>query len=146
MRIPVIAVIDALLVVLFASIGRFNHGESLSPAGVAETSWPFLLALAVGWAFAYVLSAIRGHEPGRAQTFSPGRIFPEGVIIWVSTVAVGMTARGLLTEDGVQVSFVIVTAIVLGIFLLGWRAIAQVVLARRARSAEAVSGPDVPTA
>jgi heme/copper-type cytochrome/quinol oxidase subunit 3 len=137
MRIPVIAVVDALLVVLFATIGRSNHGESLTPAGIIETAWPFLLALAVGWAFAYVLSAIRGHEPGQAQTFSPGRIFPEGVIIWVSTVAVGMTARGLLTEDGVQVSFVIVATIVLGIFLLGWRAIARVVLARRQASARA---------
>ncbi|GAA0996260.1 DUF3054 domain-containing protein [Nocardiopsis tropica] len=131
MRIPVIAAVDAVLVVLFGTIGRFNHGESLSPAGIGETAWPFLLALAVGWAFAYVLSAIRGHEPGQAQTFAPGRVFPEGVIIWVSTVAVGMTARGLLTNDGVQVSFVIVAAIVLAVFLLGWRAIAQVVLSRR---------------
>ncbi|WP_040766601.1 DUF3054 domain-containing protein [Tsukamurella sp. 1534] len=132
MPIPVIAAVDALLVLVFVVLGRSSHAEGLTLAGIAGTAWPFLLACAVGWAFTYVLSAIRGHEPGRAQTFAPGRVFPAGVIIWVATVAVGMTARGLLTQSGVQVSFVIVATIVLAVFLLGWRAVARVVLARRA--------------
>lgn len=132
MRIPVIAVTDVVFVLLFVLIGRINHDEALSPAGFAGTAWPFLLALAVGWAFTYVLAAIRGHEPGRAHTFAPGRVFPAGVIIWIATVAVGMTARGLLTDKGVEVSFVIVATIALGLFLLGWRAVAQAVRGRRA--------------
>lgn len=140
MRIPVIAAVDVVFVLLFVVIGRFNHNEAFSPSGFAETAWPFLLALAVGWAFTYVLAALRGHEPGRAATFAPGRVFPAGVIIWISTVAFGMTARGLLTSKGVEVSFVIVATIALGLFLLGWRTIARVVLSRRAKS------PATPTA
>ncbi|MFD9826024.1 DUF3054 domain-containing protein [Tsukamurella tyrosinosolvens] len=136
MRIPVIAALDVVFVLLFVVIGRFNHDEAFSPAGFAETAWPFLLALAVGWAFTYVLAALRGHEPGRAATFAPGRVFPAGVIIWVSTVAFGMTARGLLTSKGVEVSFVIVATIALGLFLLGWRAVAAAVLSRRAKATE----------
>ncbi|MET9327247.1 DUF3054 domain-containing protein [Tsukamurella sp. NPDC003166] len=134
MRIPAIAVLDVVFVLLFVVIGRFNHDEAFSPAGFAETAWPFLLALAVGWAFTYVLAALRGHEPGRAQTFYPGRVFPAGVIIWISTVAFGMTARGLLTSKGVEVSFVIVATIALGLFLLGWRGVAQLVIARRVKA------------
>ncbi|WP_461166959.1 DUF3054 domain-containing protein [Tsukamurella serpentis] len=130
MRNPVIAVIDAVFVLLFVVIGRFSHAEAFSPTDFAETAWPFLLALAVGWAFTYVLASLRGHEPGRAHTFVPIRVFPAGVIIWISTVAVGMTARGLLTPKGVEVSFVIVASIALALFLLGWRTIAAV-LARR---------------
>ncbi|AUN38927.1 Protein of uncharacterised function (DUF3054) (plasmid) [Tsukamurella tyrosinosolvens] len=139
MRIPVIAALDVVFVLLFVVIGRFNHDEAFSPAGFAETAWPFLLALAVGWAFTYVLAALRGHEPGRAATFAPGRVFPAGVIIWVSTVAFGMTARGLLTSKGVEVSFVIVATIALGLFLLGWRAVAAAVLSRRAKATESAA-------
>lgn len=135
MRIPVIAVLDVVFVLLFVVIGRFNHAEGLNPIGIADTAWPFLLALAVGWALTYVLSAIRGHEPGQAQTFAPGKVFPAGVIIWISTVALGMVARGLLTTSGIRVSFVIVASIALAVFLLGWRAVAQVVLRRRAAAA-----------
>ncbi|WP_248490213.1 DUF3054 domain-containing protein [Tsukamurella sp. PLM1] len=133
MRIPVIAVVDVVFVLLFVTVGRFTHDEPVfAPAGFAETAWPFLLALTVGWAFTYVLAALRGHEPGRAQTFAPGRVFPAGVIIWISTVAVGMTARGLLTPRGVEVPFVIVATVALGLFLLGWRAAARIAVARRA--------------
>ena len=47
MRIPVIAALDVVFVLLFVVIGRFNHNEAFSPSGFAETAWPFLLALAV---------------------------------------------------------------------------------------------------
>jgi hypothetical protein len=37
----------------------------------------------------------------------------------------------ILSSQGVQWSFVIVTTIVLGVFLLGWRALAGLLLRRR---------------
>ncbi len=131
MRIPVIAAVDVVFVLLFVVIGRISHDEVFAPADFAQTLWPFLLALAIGWAFTYVLAALLGHEPGRARTFAAERVFPAGVIIWIATVAVGMTARDLLTDKGVEVSFVVVATIALGVFLIGWRAIAQLVLRRR---------------
>lgn len=109
--------IDAVLVVIFAAIGRASHDEN-PIAGLWTTSWPFLAALAVGW---IVSLAWR----------SPASVLRTGVPVWIITVAGGMLLRAV-SDQGVKVAFIIVATIVLGIFLLGWRAIAGV-LARRVR-------------
>jgi len=107
--------VDAALVLLFVLIGRASHGEGLW--GVLLTWWPFLAGLAVGW----LVSRAWRH---------PLRLVWTGVIVWLVTVVVGMLLR-VASGQGVQLSFVIVTVIVLGVFLLGWRAIALLVHRRR---------------
>jgi len=109
------ASIDAVLVLVFALIGRASHGEGL--LGVLTTWWPFLGGLAIGW---LVLRAWR----------SPRRIVWTGIGVWLCTVAGGMLLR-LASGQGVQPTFIVVATIVLGLFLLGWRAIA--LLATRLR-------------
>ncbi len=109
------ASIDAVLVLVFALVGRASHGEGL--LGVLTTWWPFLGGLAIGW---LVLRAWR----------SPRRIVWTGIGVWLCTVAGGMLLR-LASGQGVQPSFIVVATIVLGLFLLGWRAIA--LLAARLR-------------
>jgi hypothetical protein len=114
------AVLDAAVVVVFALVGRASHGEDLAPSGVLGTAWPFLAAGVVGWIVA------------RAWR-SPSRVVPVGVIVWAVTVVVGMVLRAL-TGEGVVVPFVITTAIILGILMLGWRAISALLVRRRARA------------
>lgn len=109
------ASLDAALVLVFALVGRASHGEGL--LGVLTTWWPFLGGLAIGW---LVLRAWR----------SPRRIVWTGIGVWLCTVAGGMLLR-LASGQGVQPSFIVVATIVLGLFLLGWRAIA--LLAARLR-------------
>ncbi|WP_167395119.1 DUF3054 domain-containing protein [Cryobacterium aureum] len=104
-------VLDAGVVLAFAAIGRLSHGESL--AGIGETYWPFLGGLIIGW---LVLRAWR----------HPRTIVWTGLGVWIATVAGGLLLR-LASGQGVQLSFAIVTTIVLGVFLLGWRAIAALV-------------------
>ena len=104
-------VLDAALVLLFAAIGRLSHGETL--AGLGVTAWPFLGGLIIGW---LLLRAWR----------HPLSVVWTGLGIWIATVASGLLLR-LAGGQGVQLSFAIVTTIVLGIFLLGWRAIAALV-------------------
>jgi hypothetical protein len=117
MRLPVLAFLaDALFVLVFVLIGRASHDEN-PVLGALVTYWPFFAALVIGWAVA------------RAWK-SPFALLRSGVPIWIVTVAVGMLLRAL-SGQGVQVSFVIVTSVVLGVFLLGWRAIARLVGARR---------------
>jgi len=117
MRTPVLAfVADALLVLVFVLIGRASHDEN-PVLGALVTYWPFLVALVVGWAVA------------RAWK-SPLAVLRSGVPVWIVTVALGMLLRAL-SDQGVQVSFVIVTSVVLGVFLLGWRAIVRLVATRR---------------
>ncbi|TFD59943.1 DUF3054 domain-containing protein [Cryobacterium suzukii] len=105
------AALDAAAVLAFAAIGRLSHGESL--AGLGVTSWPFLGGLIIGW---LLLRAWR----------HPRRIVWTGLGIWIVTVAGGLLLR-LASGQGVQLSFAIVTTVVLGLFLLGWRAIAALV-------------------
>ncbi|MDJ0376138.1 DUF3054 domain-containing protein [Cryobacterium sp. PH31-L1] len=104
-------ILDAVLVLAFAAIGRLSHGESL--AGIGVTYWPFLGSLIIGW---LVLRAWR----------HPRTIVWTGLGIWIATVAGGLLLR-LASGQGVQLSFAIVTTIVLGVFLLGWRAIGALV-------------------
>ncbi|WP_298875612.1 DUF3054 domain-containing protein [uncultured Microbacterium sp.] len=124
-RSPAIAlVVDLVLVIVFAAIGRATHdGDVLGPfgSGLATTAWPFLAALLVGW---LVTRAWRG----------PLAIVRTGLPVWAVTVILGMVLRAL-SGQGVAVAFVVVAAITLALFLLGWRAIAR--LATRGRRAAA---------
>ena len=112
-------VIDALLVLVFVLIGRATHDDD-PLLGALVTYWPFFVALVIGWVVA------------RAWK-NPFAVLRSGLPIWVATVAIGMLLR-VLSGQGVQVSFVIVTSVVLGVFLLGWRGAAAVGARRRARA------------
>lgn len=112
--------IDAVLVVAFAAVGRLSHDEPLTPAGIADTAWPFLVGLGIGWA---IVAGTRHRVPVSVA---------DGVPVWISTVAGGMLLRWLV-GDGTALAFVIVATIMLGTLLLGWRAVA----ARRARRVSA---------
>lgn len=110
--------IDVVCVLLFCAAGRRSHDEGVNVAGVAWTAWPFLAGTAVGW----LLS--------RAWR-SPTAVAPTGVIVWLSTVAIGMLLRKA-GSAGVAASFVVVAASVTAVLLLGWRAAAELAARRRA--------------
>ncbi len=111
-----VLVVDVLLVLLFAGLGRRTH--ALDAAGLLSTAWPFLAGLLLGWL------VWRVHR-------APSAIWPRGVALWLTTVAVGMALR-LTVGEGTAPSFVLVTLVVLGVFLLVPRAL--VTALRRART------------
>lgn len=104
-------IVDAVLVLIFAVIGRASHQED--PGGFLLTAWPFLVALVVG----HALAALMGSGPRKPWSLL------WGVTVWVVTVAGGMLLR-IVAGDSAQVAFIIVATIVLGVFLVGWRALA----------------------
>lgn len=104
---------DVILVLVFVLIGRASHSEDLSILGILVTLWPFLVGLVIG------------HLVMRAWR-APFRIVWIGIGIWIATVVVGMLLR-LASAQGVAFSFVVVATVVLGVFLLGWRALALLV-------------------
>jgi hypothetical protein len=108
--------LDLVCVLVFCTIGRRSHAEGLTVAGVAETAWPFLAGTAVGWL------AIRAWR-------DPAALAPTGLVVWLSTVVIGMALRKA-TSAGTAISFVVVASLVTAILLLGWRA-AATALARR---------------
>ena len=112
---------------VFAASGRASHAEGVGLVGLATTAWPFVVGWLVGWVLVLAVRTARARPLGLAA----------GVLVWVPTVVVGMLLR-LASGAGVQTSFVVVTFVVLGLFLLGWRGVA--LLVRRSRTARAATG------
>jgi hypothetical protein len=113
----VAVVLDIACVLVFVIIGRASHTKGESLAGIASTAWPFLAGLGVGWL------------ASRAWR-RPLAILPVGLVVWLSTVAIGMVAR-VISGQGTAVAFIAVALVFLALFLLGWRLLAR--LARRGR-------------
>ncbi|GAA5033316.1 DUF3054 domain-containing protein [Microbacterium fluvii] len=108
--------LDAVLVVVFAAIGRASHGEGVFD-GLWVTAWPFLAGLVVGWLLTFAWRA-------------PVALLRTGLGVWAATLVGGMLLRAV-SGQGVQVAFVIVAAVVLALFLIGWRAVARLIVSRR---------------
>ncbi|MFC9967911.1 DUF3054 domain-containing protein [Nocardia ignorata] len=109
------AAVDLLLVIVFCAIGRRSHDEDVL-AGLVKTVWPFAVGLLVGWGIAWAVA--------RGRRFDPAALWPSGVVIWGSTLVGGMVLRAV-SGQGTAVSFMIVAASVLALFLLGWRAVVR---------------------
>lgn len=107
---------DIVSVVVFCAIGRRSHAEGVTLAGIAETAWPFLSGTVLGW----VIS--RGWR-------APTALAPTGVIVWLSTVIIGMVLRKA-SSQGVAASFIVVASVVTALLLLGWRGVAAVLRKR----------------
>lgn len=103
---------DVLAVLVFSAVGRSSHAEGVDAVGVLTTAVPFLLGLPIGWLV------------GRAWR-APLRL-PVGVTVWVAVVVVGLGIRTAFTHR-LPLTFVVVAAVSLAVFLLGWRAIARLI-------------------
>lgn len=113
-------VLDLVLVLVFATVGRASHSEGLTVSGIASTAWPFALAVLIGWA----IMLLRGRNPLSIAS---------GIYLWVVVAFGGMLVR-TMSGGGTAVAFIIVTALVVGLLLIGWRLIARLVDRRRGTS------------
>jgi hypothetical protein len=100
---------DVLAVLVFAAVGRDSHAEVVDALGMLTTAAPFLLGLVLGW-----LVVRAWHAPLR---------LPVGVAVWTGVVIVGLGVRVAFTHR-LPLTFVLIAAASLAIFLLGWRAVA----------------------
>lgn len=104
---PITLVADALVVIVFAAVGRANHHEKTGAIGVWHTAWPFLIGTALAWG----LTALTKAEPLGPRT---------GLRVWLWTLVIGMVVRHSVGH-GTPLAFVIVALLVLGALFLGWR-------------------------
>ncbi|MGH3873758.1 MAG: DUF3054 domain-containing protein [Pseudonocardiaceae bacterium] len=111
---------DVLAVLVFAAVGRRAHAEVGAALGVLTTAAPFLVGLLVGWLVARAWRA-------------PLRL-PVGVAVWAGVVVVGLGVRVVFTHR-LPLTFVLVVAASLALFLLGWRAVAHLIARVRGRHA-----------
>ena len=101
---------DVVAVVTFVAVGRSSHDEDNTLAGIAATAAPFLIALAAAWLI--------------ARAWQAPLSWPTGIAVWAATAAGGMLLRRFVFQDSTATSFIVVGTIFLGVFLVGWRALA----------------------
>jgi DUF3054 family protein len=111
LRAALAVLADVFVVLAFVVIGRANHHAGEHLAGVASTAWPFLAGLAIG-------------ELATRAWRSPLALIPTGLGVWLATVAGGQALR-VIAGQGTEFAFILVSAAFLGLFLLGWRAVAM---------------------
>lgn len=118
--LPVAIALDVVAVVVFIALGRKTHAET-GLAGFLTTVWPFLAALGLGWI-----------GVGAAHTWAgwvATRVWPAGVVVWLTTTGAGLGIRAL-AGGGVSGGFPYVAMGVIGLLVLGWRAVAWLVWGR----------------
>ena len=104
------AAIDLVVLLGFALAGRRSHDEALDLRGLADTAWPFVVGLGLGWVL--VLLVLRR---------SPAS-WIAGVLVWLATLAGGMALRDM-SGQGTALPFVLVATGVLAAGLIGWRVV-----------------------
>ena len=104
------AVLDAVCVLLLIVVGTRNHDTDDGVLAV-------LAVLAVGLPFWIALAVVHAIPPVRRSAAETGT----GAIVWMATVAIGMTLRNLVFDRGTAAAFIVVATVFLGITMLGWR-------------------------
>lgn len=102
-------VIDLVLVLAFIAIGLRSHSELLSE--ILPTAAPFLLAAMVSHLLLMFIS-------GRRVLALP----VQGLFVWLVTLVLGLLLR-ITLGDTAALAFMLVSAVTLAVFLLGWRLI-----------------------
>jgi len=123
MRTPTfwrVLLVDLVLIVVFAAIGRRSHEESGAIVGVLSTAAPFLIG--------YTVSALATRLDRAPMSIA------RGVIAWAPGIALGMVLRRLVFDRGTASSFVMVAFIATAVLLLGWRVIALIIGRARRRA------------
>ena len=108
---------DVVIVVGFVLLGRHNHHESSALGATAAVAAPFLIGLAIGW----LLGSTRWAPTTLAF----------GVVVWLSTVGLGIVLRSTVFGRSSAGAFVGVATVFLGVTLVGWRLAAFVIERRR---------------
>lgn len=104
------AIADAAVVIVFVIAGRNEHNTGSDLAGFVSVAGPFVIGATVGWGYL----ARRRSDPCRMTS---------GIIVWASTLVIGLILRRLLTDGGTATAFVAVATGVLALGMIGWRAV-----------------------
>ena len=110
-------IVDLALMVVFATTGRSSHNEELSAGGIFQVAWPFMVAVVIAFA------VTRGWE-----TYC--KIWPHGFIYWGLVVILGILLR-VIAGSTAAMPFILVTAGVLFLFLIGRRMISGLFMRHR---------------
>lgn len=103
---------DVICLLIFASIGRANHGEALTVGKALQTALPFIL----GW-FA-VAPFTGGLSPKKDEDW-----VSTAATRWILGIPLGIVFRSVSRGYIPETSFVVVSMVATAVFLGGWRAL-----------------------
>ena len=106
---------DVAALMLFAAIGRGNHGEGLVLADVCATAAPF----AAGWFLASPAAGAFGEDARGAKVRPAAAAAAKG---WALGIPLGLVFRGVSKGAVPPKPFVVVSLAATGVLLVGWRA------------------------
>ncbi len=110
---------DILALVLWVVVGLESHQMTSGMLGnVLRVSAPFL----IGWFGVAAFTGAYRIDEGRA------RFLGRTALTWLAAVAIGLLLRATLFGNDFVPTFALVTLVVTGVFMLGWRAVAALVL------------------
>ena len=110
MPTALVALLDALVILAFAALGRASHSEGFG--GTIAVAAPFLIAAGVGWLV-------------QRQRWSWALSRSFAAVVWAVTLALGMLLRHTVFDRGTAIDFIIVAALFLLLLLGGWRELAR---------------------
>lgn len=100
---------DVLAILAFAIFARMAHkSEPFTVVNILDTWWPFLLGVVAAWIIISVSKMV---------THS----LTSGTLVWVCSVASGLTIWAANNGRAPHISFIIVATVMSGLLLLGWR-------------------------
>jgi hypothetical protein len=103
--------LDLTWVLLFVILGRNTHNEEPTFGGLVQTAAPFLIALALGW-----IVTRAWQDPYSTRT---------GIGVTASVLLLGIGLRRIAFDEGIALSFILVTVGFLVLTLIGWRLVLQ---------------------
>lgn len=113
-KISLWALIDVVVVLIFASAGRSTHETANTLTGIAHTAWPFLVGLVIGW---FITKQWRHTLAGSPIAL---QIWPAAIMMSLVTWSIGLALRSITgsTNGG---GFPLVSFGFLVLILVGWR-------------------------
>ncbi len=120
-----LAVGDVLAITAFIAAGRQQHmGQPIGdPVGFLDSLAPFL----IGWAIAALVGGLYTHD----AVLTPRRAISWTLPAWVLALLIGMALRASPLFTGTAApTFVLVTFLVGGTLLIGWRVLVATVANR----------------
>ena len=110
---------DVAAVLLFAVVGSRSHDGGGGAGEVLMIAAPFLVGTVFGW----LLSPVARMAPMSVRA---------GWHAWAATLVIGVLARRFVFGRGTAVPFIVITAAVLAVLIVGWRWIRASRIDRRA--------------
>ncbi|HEY2225884.1 DUF3054 domain-containing protein [Actinomycetospora sp.] len=124
-RIGLLALVDALAVLVFAAIGRQAH-----EGGAHDVA--YALGEVVGIATPFLAGALVAALAVRS--WRDPLAWRSGIAVWIGAVVIGMLLRWAFV-DPPPLSFVVVATVSLAVLVLGWRGVVRGIMTLRGRRA-----------